>query len=251
MKKIFLFLSVFFSLFADASTQEQPKVQAVIFDCDGVLVDTEYLKFLAWEKALLEKNIDFSLEEYMPLVGNSSALVLAGIEAQKNKKIPSNIIHRKEELYLLEQKKGVPAIEPMVEFVKFLSLHRKELRIRLGLASAGRKEEILTNLRCIGLENVFDVVISGADDLGHYLDPEGTNKPKPYVYLEAAQQLGILPESCLVFEDTQAGVKAASTAGMTVFAVPNRFTLSHDFTSARQVIDSHKQLFSILGLECK
>ena len=140
------------------------------------------------------------------------------------------------------QKQGVPPIQAMIDFVRHLSENRKKLGLKLGLASSAPKEEILMNLRHIGLENSFDVVISGTDDLKEYNDIEGKNKPKPYIYIEAAKRLGVTPSRCLVFEDTTAGIEAAFGAGMVVYAVPNQFTLGQDFSKAAQVIKSYNEL---------
>jgi beta-phosphoglucomutase len=114
----------------------------------------------------------------------------------------------------------------------------------LALASSAPKEEILVNLKQMGLENAFDLIISGSDDLREYVDAEGTNKPKPYIYIESAKRLGISPACCLVFEDTKAGVDAAARAGMVAVAVPNQFTLTHDFSNAHQVISSYEEFSS-------
>ena len=95
------------------------------------------------------------------------------------------------------------------------------------------------------MENAFDLVISGSDDLDDYVDAEGKNKPKPYIYIEASKRLNILPEFCLVFEDTTAGVDAAADAGMIPIAVPNQFTLNHDFSKAIRVFSSYEELPSI------
>lgn len=195
------------------------KARVMIFDCDGVLVDTEYLKFLAWQEALASYNVDFSIEEYMPLVGHSSKNILAMIERSKQLKLPEQIIDLKNDKYKALQKQGVQAIQPMVDFARSLFENKERLALKLGLASSAPKEEILINLQQIGLDNAFDLVISGSDDLEAYIDEEGKNKPKPYIYIEAAKRLNILPELCLVFEDTAAGVEAAAGAGMTVIAV--------------------------------
>jgi beta-phosphoglucomutase-like phosphatase (HAD superfamily) len=143
------------------------------------------------------------------------------------------------------QKQGVPAIQAMVDFARNLSANKGRLGLALGLASSASKAEILTNLRQIGLESAFDLVISGSDDLDAYVDAEGKNKPKPYIYIEASKRLNILPEFCLVFEDTTAGIDAAANAGMIPIAVPNQFTLNHDFSKALRVFLSHEELPSI------
>lgn len=216
--------------------------RVVIFDCDGVLVDTEYQKFLAWQEALTSYDIDFSIEEYMPLVGHSSKNILKMIEHTKDLILSKQIIDLKNSKYRALQKQGVKAIQPMVDFARALSENKERLALKLGCASSASKEEILINLRQIGLEKAFDLVISGSDDLEDYNDAEGKNKPKPYIYIEAAKRLECSPELCLVFEDTAAGVDAAAQARMTVIAIPNQFTINQDFSNASSVILSHEAL---------
>lgn len=219
-----------------------PEIDAAIFDCDGVLVDTEHLKFLAWQTALASKNISFSIEEYMPLVGHSSLNILRMIGKLKNISIAEEVIGLQNAEYRLLQKQGVPPIAQMVTFVQKLSQERKRLGIKLGLVSSASKEEILQNLKQIGLENSFDLIISGTDDLKGYSDKEGTNKPKPYIYIEASKRLKVSPPRCLVFEDTTAGIEAAAGAGMIAIAVPNQLTLQQDFSKASKVIPSCLEL---------
>ena len=88
------------------------------------------------------------------------------------------------------------------------------------------------------MDHIFDLIISGTDDLNDYQDVTGKNKPKPYIYLEASKRLNIPPERCLVFEDTEAGVEAASTAGMVTIAIPNWLTAWQDFSKANKIIRS-------------
>lgn len=225
-----------------AAPSYSQKIQAVIFDCDGILVDSECLKFLAWQEALASHNVEFSIEEYMPLIGNTSENILKMIRQAKNMSLSDEIIELKNLRYKELQKQGVSAIQPMVDLARRISENRKELGLQLGLASSAPKEEILINLQQIGLEDAFDLVISGSDDLDDYIDPEGMNKPKPYIYIESARRLNVPVEMCLVFEDTTAGIKAAAGAGMIPIAVPNRFTLNQDFSQSFQVISSYEEL---------
>jgi HAD superfamily hydrolase (TIGR01509 family) len=240
---IVLFACGTISLFASAHLYQKARV--VIFDCDGVLVDTENLKFLAWQEALANYNVDFSIEEYMPLVGHSSKNILTMIEQSKQLKLPAQVIDLKNDKYKALQKQGVQAIQSMVDFARTLSENKERLALKLGLASSAPKEEILINLQQIGLDHAFELVISGSDDLQDYIDEEGKNKPKPYIYIEAAKQLNISPELCLVFEDTSAGVEAAVDSGMAVIGVPNQFTINQDFSKASAVLHSYEELPSI------
>jgi beta-phosphoglucomutase len=207
-------------------------IEAVIFDCDGVLVDTEYLKFLAWQEALARDGISFTIEDYKPLVGHSSKNIAKMIQEQKDVPVTSELIELKNAIYKRLQRQGVTPIEEAVLGCHALSERRQELGIKLGLASSAPREEILQNLSQIGLQDAFDVIVSGSDDLDAYIDSEGTNKPKPYIYIEAAKQLGVLPSQCLVFEDTAAGIEAAAGAGMIPIALPNQFTQEQDFSKA-------------------
>lgn len=124
MLKFFLLfiLCAFSSLYA-----AYPEIDAVIFDCDGVLVNTEHLKFVAWEIALASKNISFSIEEYMPLVGHSSLNILKMISKLKNTSISEEVIGLQNVEYRFLQKQGVPPIAQTVTFVQKLSQERKSL----------------------------------------------------------------------------------------------------------------------------
>lgn len=243
MKRYFAFLNLLFfawvgsihSLWSTISTPYGDGIEAVIFDCDGVLVDTEYLKFLAWKEAFEAIGISFTIEEYMPVIGHSSKNILCMLKEMKKMELSEEVIEVKNARYRMLQKRGVPAIDGMVSFARSLADRKQDLGIKLGLASSAPKEEILQNLEQIGLQHSFDLVISGSDDLDAYHDPEGKNKPKPYIYLEAAKRLKVDPCKCLVFEDTSAGVEAAALAGMIVIAVPNQFTIHQDFSKAKAV----------------
>lgn len=233
------------SLSATLATPYSHGIEAVIFDCDGVLVDTEYLKFLAWQEALATKNIPFTLEEYRPLVGHSSKNILSMLMKIKGIEIPEEVIDLKNAKYHHLQKQGVAPIPEMVALVHRFAQAKQKLGIKLGLASSASTSEILQNLQQIGLEKAFDLIISGSDDLDSYRDPEGKNKPKPYIYIEAAKRLNVSASKCLVFEDTQAGIDAAADAGMMTLAVPNAFTVNQDFTKATTIIHSYPQLKEI------
>jgi beta-phosphoglucomutase-like phosphatase (HAD superfamily) len=156
-------------------------IKALIFDCDGILVDSEHAHYQAWQYALQQEGGDLLLEEYYIYVGKSletNAKLLA-------KKIDSahvqRIIENKQKYYNELQHVGLPAIEHVVGFVRRLGKDKQKYGFKLGVASAARKNEILVNLKHLEIENLFDIVISGYEDLSSYYDPEGVNKPKPYI----------------------------------------------------------------------
>jgi beta-phosphoglucomutase len=235
LKKLFPLLFLLLGVLT-MSPSKPFKIQAVIFDCDGVLVDTEYLKFLSWQEALKAEGVEFTLDEYKPLVGFDSQYILQKIAASKNQELPLSIKENKNAIYKKLQKQGVPPIKDMVALAQTLASLKKKLGIQLSLASSASRQEILCNLKQIGLDTLFDCIVSGTDDLEDYQDATGKNKPKPYIYREAAKRLQVAPEHCLVFEDTAAGIEAAYQAGMHVIAVPNTFTAEQDFSKAVKVL---------------
>ncbi len=140
-------------------------------------------------------------------------------------------------IYRQLHKEGVPSCKEAVAFLQKIIEGKRNLNLKIGLASSASKLEILENLKQIKVDsNNFDVIISGKDDLKDIFDPTGVNKPKPYIYQRCAEILNVQPIKCLVIEDSYAGVEAAAQAGMVVIAVPNKYTKSHDFSRAIKIM---------------
>ena len=245
---------LFFGISAHSS--ESSSVKAVIFDCDGTLVDNEYIHFSSWQKALKMRGCDLTEAEFFPFFPGRSGPEIAGLLNDRFHLDSSlTLLEDQRRIYLrsLENQEALP-IERTVRLVKELAERKEELGIRLALASGSSKKHILINLKNLGFEEIFDVVVSGTNDLNHYSDSEGVNKPKPYIYLEAAKQLGVDPSHCIAFEDTNTGVRAAVSAGMKTFAVPNSYTKAQDFSLAYQTLSCEEeitadQLFNVLSQE--
>ncbi len=213
-------------------------MKAIIFDCDGTLVDSEYAHYLSWQYALQNQGSDLSEEDYAFYVGK-------GLEANAKlmaEKIGSSaaqiILEDKMHRYLQIRQSGLPPIAPTIDFIHRLAMEKEQRGLKFGIASAAKKEEILTHLLHLGIEKLFDIVLSGADDLSAYTDPEGVNKPKPYIYLHSAKELGVAPERCVVIEDSSTGVTAGVGAGCFTIAVPNRSTRFQDLSHAHLRIES-------------
>ena len=213
--------------------------QVLIFDCDGVLVDSEALKFKAWQTVLADIAIDFKEQEYLPLVGFDSQHIAKAIATQKQRHLDFEaIIGKKDHLYQTLQKQGVAQLADAVAFLKLAIAKKEELGLKIAIASSASRIEILENLCQLGVDPAdFDFIISGKDDLKMIQDPEGVNKPKPYIYQICAQTLEVEPSQCLVFEDSYAGVLAAKRAGMDVIAIPNAFTKNQDFSAAIKIAE--------------
>lgn len=181
-------------------------IQAVIFDLDGVLVDTAHYHFIAWQRLARELGIQFTEVENEQLKGVSRMRSLEIILELGNLRLSQ------EEMERLATKKNVwfvayiNAMKPNEIFpgVKELIRDLRENGIKVALASSSKNAD--TVLTLLQIKEYFDAVVDGTM-VTH-------SKPDPEIFLLAAEKLKMPVEKCLVFEDAEAGVEAALTAGM-------------------------------------
>ena len=180
--------------------------KAFIFDLDGVIVDTAKYHFLAWQKLAEEIGVDFTPEHNEDLKGVSRIrsleiiLGLGNFEASQEDK--NKWLHQKNIDYLayidkMDDSEILPSVFETLAFIK-----EKNQFIALGSASKNARPI----LEKVNLLHFFDAIVDGNDV---------TNaKPDPEVFLQAAKLVGVSPENCIVFEDSQSGIKAANIANM-------------------------------------
>lgn len=217
-------------------------IKGIIFDCDGTLVDSEYVHYLSWQYAMQKQGGELSFSTYALYAGKPGPMIAALLAESLNRDCAHEIHSVKIERFSVLQNEGVPGIKSTIHFLHQLAIEKETLEIKLAVASAAIKEEVLRHLEHHQLLNYFDLILSGHDDLGEYSDPEGVNKPKPYIYLHAAKLLGLNPSECLVIEDSQTGVRAGTSAGCTTLAIPNLYTELQDLSEA------HFTLSTLAGL---
>ena len=212
-------------------------IRAVIFDMDGTLIDSEEAHIVAWQRSLADLGRTMTRENELATTGQPTFEISLYLGAF-HKVDPEEIMKRKRAHYKSLVHQGLPPIKPTVDFLRTLAAEKQRLNIRIGLASAAIKSDIILHLKQLEIEHLFDVILSGHDDLGEYVDPEGVNKPKPYIYLHAAKLLKAPPEQCVVIEDSATGVAAGYNAGCLCVAVPNFHTKHQDLSQAVLRIDS-------------
>jgi beta-phosphoglucomutase family hydrolase len=184
---------------------------AVIFDLDGVLVDSEP-NYLASERELLaEYGIDFTEDMKVPYIGMSTWEMLSRLAAEHGLSTPvPELVERKNGIYRRLADAHTPVNEPMRRLAELL----READHPLAVASGSSPEALSVVLAATGLVEYFDAIVS-AEEVER-------GKPQPDVFLAAAARLGVRPADCFVIEDSAYGVLAAHRAGMRSVAIPYR-----------------------------
>jgi HAD superfamily hydrolase (TIGR01509 family) len=181
--------------------------KAYLFDCDGTIADSMPLHYIAWSKALGEWNCPFPEERFYAWGGMPIVEIIERLSTEHGIEMPvRRVAARKEELYY-EQISELKAVPEVLEHIE-----QQHGRIPFAVVSGSERASVQASLRAIGLLEKFETLVCAGDYV--------RSKPDPEAFLMAAQRLGISPESCLVFEDTQMGVDAAKAAGMAWVRVP-------------------------------
>jgi beta-phosphoglucomutase family hydrolase len=176
--------------------------QAYLFDMDGTIADSMPLHYIAWKQALAEYGCPLFPE---PLFYSWGGMPVREIVATLNQRHGLNmpieeVAHRKEGLYyeLLPKLTAVPEVLEQIE-----AAHK---RIPFAVVSGSTRESVTKSLEILNLLDKFDVLVCA----GEYTNA----KPDPEPFLLAAEKLNVSPAACLVFEDTEMGIQAATAAGM-------------------------------------
>lgn len=188
------------------------EMKSVIFDMDGVIVDSEAIHIKMKIKTLQEYGIACTREDCLPYFGRSSNAFFKDFIKQSPKKISlEKIVARKHALFLqyLENSGEAAPIDGALELIR--ELHTA--KVPLALASSSVRRNIELFLKKFAVFSYFGVILSGAE--------LKQSKPDPEIYLLAAQKLGLKPCECAVIEDAQAGVIAAKRAGCYCIAYNN------------------------------
>lgn len=181
--------------------------QAYLFDCDGTIADSMPLHYIAWKKALGEWNCEFEEKLFYAWGGMPIADIIATLNKQRGLNMPvEEVARRKENLYyeLLPQLKAVPEVVEHIE-----AEHGK---LPFAVVSGSTREAVTASLSTLDLLDRFEALVCAED--------YKRGKPDPEAFLLAAEKLGVAPQDCLVFEDTDMGIQAATAAGMASVRVP-------------------------------
>jgi HAD superfamily hydrolase (TIGR01509 family) len=184
--------------------------EAVVFDCDGTLVDSMPAHFEAWCEALALYGAGgvFKEDVFLAMGGRPTRDIVVELNDEYDLRLdPEAVAFAKREAFL-RRLDSVTLIDEVAAFAE--SLRGK---MPMAIASGGSRMVVEKTLRIVGVSDWFDEVIT-ADDVA-----EG--KPAPDIFIKAARLLGVAPAKCLALEDAPAGILAAQRAGMQVIAIPS------------------------------
>ncbi len=210
-------------------------LRAVIFDMDGVLVDSEPVNFQAMRRLLARYSLEYTEEDDRRFRGRRNLDLFATLRAA-HPSLPREAELDGEYTALLtslirQSCRPLPGVPDVLHMLA-------DRGYRLALASSSTPGVIAETLRSLGIDGVFALTVSGVEV------PQG--KPAPDIFLQAARRLHLPAAQCVVIEDSRNGVLAAVAAGMPCVAVPCALTQDEDFREATVRLDTLPELLPLL-----
>ncbi len=181
--------------------------RAYLFDCDGTIADSMPLHYIAWKKALAEWNCTYEEDLFYSWGGKPVREIIADLNAMQGLNMPVDSLAERKEGFYLEQLPNLKVIPEVLEHIE-----AQHGRIPMAVVSGSRRSSVTGSLGILGLLDKFDTIVAAED--------YKNGKPAPDCFLLAAERLGVAPADCLVFEDTDLGIQAATAAGMASVKVP-------------------------------
>lgn len=195
------------------------EIKAVLFDMDGLMVDTESLSTEAFINSAKAQGYNMTKEETLKVLGFTKANIyqfwidyFQGTNVDGKKLVDDHYEYIENVLYTVGPEK-MPYVEELLKYLR-------ENNYKIAVASSSDTADIKNNLEKTKLEKYIDEIASGAE--------VENGKPAPDVFLLAAERLDVDSKDCLILEDSKAGVKAGKASGAMVFMVPDMFTVDKE-----------------------
>lgn len=195
------------------------EIKAVLFDMDGLMIDTESLSTEAFINSAKAQGYNMTKEETLKVLGFTKANIyqfwidyFQGTNVDGKKLVDDHYEYIENVLYTVGPEK-MPYVEELLKYLR-------ENNYKIAVASSSDTADIKNNLEKTKLEKYIDEIASGAE--------VENGKPAPDVFLLAAKRLGVDPKDCLILEDSKAGIKAGKASGAMVFMVPDMFTVDKE-----------------------
>lgn len=195
-------------------------IEAIVYDVDGTLVNSEPLHVSAWDKALKASGYELSnlsVSFRQTMAGKKPIVVAAGMVEELHLTISAEeLLELKSSLFLEKAKTSLEGMPGAVESVRRF----KEAGYKLAIGTSLDREFLNIILKSLNVSDLFNVIVTG--------DQIKNGKPDPETYLAVSKQLGTAPDRCVVFEDAQSGIQSAKAAGAWCVAVKNEEAISQD-----------------------
>ena len=195
------------------------KIKAVLFDMDGLMIDTESLSTEAFINSAKAQGYNMTKEETLKVLGFTKVNIyqfwidyFQGTNVDGKKLVDDHYEYIENVLYTVGPEK-MPYVEELLKYLR-------ENNYKIAVASSSDTADIKNNLEKTKLEKYIDEIASGAE--------VENGKPAPDVFLLAAERLDVDPKDCLILEDSKAGIKAVKASGAMVFMVPDMFTVDKE-----------------------
>ncbi len=208
------------------ASKQSPFPRGLIFDCDGTLADTMPLHWRAWQVITARHGIHMPVERFYSLGGVPSRDILKLLCFEQGITLDHLAVAREKETEYLPL---IAQVEPINVVVGIAREYYG--RIPMAVASGGTRRVIEQVLEHLGIRNLFQTVVTSED--------VNNQKPAPDIFLEAARQIGVPPELCRAYEDTDLGVRAIRAAGMEAVDVRTLLTQLRSGASRRNGTSPH------------
>lgn len=211
-------------------------IKAIVFDFDGLILDTETPDYQAWREVFAQHGVELTLDVWMPIIGSTSDLDLYQLLAEKTGRAVNRedirAARRTRMDQLVESQEILPGVLDVIEYAE-------QNGLLLGVASSSVAEWVRGNLQRLNLIHRFNTIRTAED-------VEKT-KPDPALYRLVVRDLGVQPHEAVALEDSENGVKAAKAAGLFCVAIPNPLQTHLDFAGADTRLESLADLpFDVL-----
>ena len=180
------------------------KIEAVLFDMDGVIFDTESIYLDIWTKVFQSYGYIMTKDVYISVMGRGRKNVIKTFVDLYGQDLPIIQMYKEKDEKLIEviDKGQVPMKVGVKEILTFL----KENGYKVALATSAKRERAIKQLKMANIKELFDFIVCGDEVIN--------SKPNPEIFLKAAEELSVKPENCIVIEDLPAGIKSAYNANM-------------------------------------
>ena len=175
--------------------------RAYLFDCDGTIANSMPLHFVAWSKALTRHACPFPEERFYAWGGRPVPEIVEMLNQEHRLAMDVDAVSMEKEALYLEMLPHLQAVPEVLAEVR-----RRHGQIPFAVVSGSPRDSVVRTLTTLGILNLFDVLVCAGEC--------AKGKPSPDPFLKAAEQLGVRPQDCLVFEDAELGIAAATAAGM-------------------------------------